>query len=240
MGISENGCYDAVIIGSGLGGLSCALHLARAGLKVAVLEKQPKAGGYCQNYSRGDYIFDVSLHILPALHPGEGLHRLLEDMGLLDRLEYREHQPMFRSIYPDREYRIPGGRDAALDYLKQTFRKNRIRWRLSFRTIGRMVEDNARLFMTGEVDFDQFFPAEYYGRSYGDLLDEFFSNPRLKSLLGQLWQSTGLPDRECSANWGVEVNGWHLLSGNFYIRGGGGRMASAMISVIEETTALCW
>ena len=38
--------YDAVIIGSGLGGLSCAAAFARQGFKALVLEQHDKPGGY--------------------------------------------------------------------------------------------------------------------------------------------------------------------------------------------------
>ena len=41
--------YDAVIIGGGPGGYSCAIRLAQKGKKVAVVEKD-KVGGECLNY----------------------------------------------------------------------------------------------------------------------------------------------------------------------------------------------
>jgi phytoene dehydrogenase-like protein len=38
--------FDAVIVGSGLGGLSCAAAFARQGFKALVLEQHDKPGGY--------------------------------------------------------------------------------------------------------------------------------------------------------------------------------------------------
>jgi len=38
--------YDAVIVGGGIGGLTCALLLARKGIRVAVFEKEKHPGGY--------------------------------------------------------------------------------------------------------------------------------------------------------------------------------------------------
>lgn len=37
--------YDAVIVGAGHNGLTCACYLARGGLKVKVLERRPRVGG---------------------------------------------------------------------------------------------------------------------------------------------------------------------------------------------------
>ena len=39
--------YDAVIIGGGHNGLVCAFYLARAGLKVRILERRDIIGGAC-------------------------------------------------------------------------------------------------------------------------------------------------------------------------------------------------
>src|SRR5512135_249099 len=59
----EENSFDAVIIGSGLGGLSCAAAFARQGFRPLVLEKHDRAGGYATTFSRpGGFVFDVSLH----------------------------------------------------------------------------------------------------------------------------------------------------------------------------------
>jgi phytoene dehydrogenase-like protein len=58
--------YDAIIIGSGLGGLTAAKVLASMGRRVAVLEQHYNFGGLATWFKRrGGYIFDVSLHGFP-------------------------------------------------------------------------------------------------------------------------------------------------------------------------------
>ncbi len=57
--------YDVVVIGSGLGGLTCANRLARAGHSVLLLEHHTQLGGLATWFKRKGHIFDVSLHGFP-------------------------------------------------------------------------------------------------------------------------------------------------------------------------------
>lgn len=57
--------YDAIIIGSGLGGLTTANRLAYCGHKVLLLEYHHKLGGLAAWFKRRGHIFDVSLHGFP-------------------------------------------------------------------------------------------------------------------------------------------------------------------------------
>jgi phytoene dehydrogenase-like protein len=56
--------WDAIVIGSGIGGLACAAALAKCGRKVLVLEQHFLAGGLTQTFSREGYTWDVGLHYL--------------------------------------------------------------------------------------------------------------------------------------------------------------------------------
>ncbi len=56
--------YDVVVIGAGVGGLTAAALLSKAGLSVCVLEKEPHAGGYLAGFRRKDFRFDTAIHWL--------------------------------------------------------------------------------------------------------------------------------------------------------------------------------
>ena len=58
--------YDVIVIGSGLGGLTTANVLGRAGYRVLLLEQHYKLGGLATWFRRpGGHIFDISLHGFP-------------------------------------------------------------------------------------------------------------------------------------------------------------------------------
>ena len=57
--------YDVVVIGSGLGGLTTANRLARAGHSVLLLEHHHQIGGLATWFKRKGHIFDISLHGFP-------------------------------------------------------------------------------------------------------------------------------------------------------------------------------
>ena len=59
--------WDAIVIGSGAGGLTVAVALANAGQKVLVLEQHYLPGGWTHSFSLGGYRFSPGVHYLGQL-----------------------------------------------------------------------------------------------------------------------------------------------------------------------------
>ena len=79
-----------VVIGAGIGGLSAAALLARAGLDVTVLEAHVYPGGCAGTYFHGGYRFDAGATLAAGFEPGGGMTRLGDALGILWPVEPAE------------------------------------------------------------------------------------------------------------------------------------------------------
>ncbi|MCX7569728.1 FAD-dependent oxidoreductase [Tumebacillus sp. DT12] len=69
--------WDAVIIGGGLSGLAAGAYLAKAGKRVAVLERAEKLGGRAGTVEKEGALFNLGPHALYLHGPGGGVLREL-------------------------------------------------------------------------------------------------------------------------------------------------------------------
>ena len=91
---------SALVIGAGIGGITAATHLARAGLHVMVVEKDPWPGGSCGRFVRDSHRFDTGPTLLVMRLVYEGEFRAL-GADLVDRLELRQVDPTYRLVFDD-------------------------------------------------------------------------------------------------------------------------------------------
>jgi all-trans-retinol 13,14-reductase len=64
--------WDAIVIGSGIGGLAAAAALGKAGRRVLVLEQHHTPGGQTQTFRRQEWVFATGVHYIGGVgdHPG--------------------------------------------------------------------------------------------------------------------------------------------------------------------------
>jgi phytoene dehydrogenase-like protein len=73
--------YDVIVIGAGMGGLTTAALLSKAGFSVCVLEKEPHAGGYLAGFRRKHFRFDTAIHWLNQCNPGGMAAKIFDILG---------------------------------------------------------------------------------------------------------------------------------------------------------------
>lgn len=112
---AEQGPWDVVVIGSGIGGLVTATQLAAKGAKVLVLERYLIPGGSGGSFERKGYTFDVGASMIFGF--GDKGHTNLLTRALA---AVGEHQPTI----PDPsqlEYHLPGDLTVAVDRDYESF-----------------------------------------------------------------------------------------------------------------------
>lgn len=82
--------YDAIIIGSGLGGLLSGVFLAKEGLKVAIIEQNKQLGGCLQTFSFDKKIFDSCVHYIGAMDEGQNQNLIFKYAGILQDLKLKK------------------------------------------------------------------------------------------------------------------------------------------------------
>lgn len=111
---SQHETYDAVVIGSGMGGIGAAAVLAYGGRRVLVVERHDRAGGFAHGFTRRKYRFDSAVHITSGCNPvghGQGaiIHRLLELLGTRDQCTFVPVDPFYQAVFPGLSLAIPTG-----------------------------------------------------------------------------------------------------------------------------------
>src|SRR3954447_494710 len=115
--------FDAIAIGSGLGGLTAAALLARAGHKVLVLERNHGFGGAATVYRHGPLAIEASLHEIDGLDAYDPKLPILRALGLDRDLPFVDVGALHevRSPLLERPFVMPHGLDAAAAAAKAQF-----------------------------------------------------------------------------------------------------------------------
>jgi phytoene dehydrogenase-like protein len=120
----DNDAWDAIVIGSGLGGLTAAAYLATNGRRTLVLEQHYVAGGNSHVFRRRalkgklELEFDVGVHYIGDCQPGGLIPSVLEGLGI-NTIEYVEMDPdgFDTLMFPGLTVRVPKGWDRYRDRL---------------------------------------------------------------------------------------------------------------------------
>jgi len=232
---------DVVVIGAGLGGLTCALELARQGLKVCVLDRHRVAGGYAQAIRRRGYHFDISHQMLGGLAPGGLAHGILHSLDVLKRLTLRRPPDLFTASFPNLTVTLPNDRQQIVEELIRLFPDERegldslfaFLPHLRADVIGPAIDPEFNLALEDRVS------TRYLTHTFADLLREHVSNPLLLALLNQLWMHIGLPPSLSTATFTADVFASVWLEGTYQVVGQGAALVRAMVERLRELGGEC-
>lgn len=237
--------WDTIVIGSGIGGLTAACALARAGQRVLVLEQHTVAGGMTQTFRRQGWTFATGVHYIGGVgnEPGAAgqFGRLLDwlsggalrfascgnpyDIVRLPGFEFGIEHP--EAAYRAALLRLfPSQGPAIAHWFDEMESARRAAYAmLAARGMPPWLAWGLRLWRGREVQ-------RYSQRTLAEALAEV-PDERLRAVLGARWGDYGAPPDAAPLLEHAMVTGSYN-AGAFFPIGGPARFAQALQSVIES------
>lgn len=236
--------YDVIVIGSGIGGMTSAAVLARLrGRKVLVIERHFAAGGQSHEFTRkGRYRWDVGLHYVGGMGPGEPGRRVM-DFITGGRVGWKKlPDPFDTFVYPGLAFEVPSDHEKYLNGLVALFPREERAIREYFKDAKKVSGWFSRQIMASLAPSYLGAPLRALNivnrrkalMTTGQYLDSRFSDLRLKALLASQWGCYGLPPRKSAFAAHALAAVMNYSNGGYYPEGGAGRIAEQIAPAIEE------
>lgn len=236
--------WDAIVIGSGIGGLTAAALLSKyASKKVLVLERHYTAGGYTHSFHRPGYRWDVGVHYVGELQDRASPLRAAFDDLTEGQLEWAPMPEVYdRVLMGGHTFDFPTGRECLRARLKEYFpgearaidrylaavqsAQKASGLYFAEKAIPRPAARIAGTFMRAPF-------LRWASQSTLDVLRRFTQNEELIGVLTAQWGDYGLPPAQSSFGMHAIITA-HYFNGASYPVGGASRIAETIAPVIER------
>ncbi|MGW2696416.1 phytoene desaturase family protein [Streptomyces sp. NPDC001296] len=234
--------YDVIVIGAGNAGLAAAATLQRGGRRTLLVERHNVPGGAATSFVRGRFEFEVSLHQLGGMGGPGPLREILDEMDVTRRLRLIQDDELYRTVVPGvLDVTLPADWQGAVEVLDNHYPGNRAAltrflgivrdvglWQLTARAnLHRLKEQTEWLSGLSDV-------RRYGLRTFREVLDEFFTDERLKFVLSSYWSYNGqLPSRMSFMDM-ARLLALFIETKPYQIVGGSQALSSAMLESFLE------
>ncbi len=175
--------HKVVVIGSGLGGLSCGVILAKNGFDVTVLEQCAAAGGCLQCFVRGGVKFETGMHFVGSAMKGQTLDKLMRYLEMTDvKLSPLDQDGYDVVSLRGRRYKFAAGREAFIRRMTEYFPAQRENLERYYDLVEK-VAGASSLHSLRYADTTEMVNAEYQIRSINGVIDGIITDPLLAEVL---------------------------------------------------------
>jgi all-trans-retinol 13,14-reductase len=236
--------WDAIVIGSGIGGLTAAALLARhAGQRVLVLERHYTAGGFTHSFRRPGYEWDVGVHYVGSVNNPASPLRAAFDHVTEGRLKWNAMPDVYDRVrIGDHSYDFPSGLERFRARMADAFPEERqaidqyigavcATARASNRYFAEKAVPGPVARLIGPLLRSGF--LRYGSQTTADVLRSFTSNRELTAVLTGQWGDYGLPPGQSSFG-AHAIVAHHYFEGAGYPIGGASEIAAGIAPLIER------
>lgn len=234
--------FDTIIIGSGMSGLALAAILSKDGQKVLVLERHYVAGGCTHTFKRGHYEWDVGLHYVGEVGSNTEL-KMIYDYICDTPIEWEDMGEVYDKVYfGDEVFEFRKGADEFIKYFSDLFPKEKKNIE-KYVTLLEQVAKSAKMYYT-EKAIPEFVSKiiggwmrssymKYASKTTQEVLDELFTDKKLKGILAAQFGDYGLVPSKSSFVMHATV-AHHYMEGGFYPVGGSRVIFEKIAPVIKK------
>ena len=249
----EENEYDVIIVGSGVGGLTCGALLSKRGYKVLVLEQHYQVGGYCSSFQRKGFVFNTGVEDVSGLWERGAVAFLLKELGLkkedlfernttrylfkgeeIDFRNLKQFIKLLSGLFPDERQSISIFFDDAQKAYEESYKEAEI--------YGTSLPAELIVKVFGKRKLLKY-PREHSGffdwlnKTYKQKLDEYFDDVDLKTLLCALLVAyIGTVPEKTSAGIALNAAVGIYLQGGYFPKGSAQRFANTLKGSIENNS----
>lgn len=246
---------DAIVIGSGIGGLGLAVLLAKVGKRVLVLEQHDRSGGCCHTFTEKGFEFDVGIHYIGDLLEHKPFRCMLDqltngqlqweplrnpfDQVVIGPSDNRRIYPIYsgRDRYPSELKKCFPGEEKAIDeYIRLSKKAGRSIWLMAVLKICPLPVAKFLVY-TGLAERISFF-FKIASRSVTEVVNELTENKDLRAVFSYVFGTYGNIPKDSSFSMHSLLT-CHYLNGAWYPKGGASEIAYHMIPIIEKAGGAC-
>ncbi len=231
--------FDVIIIGSGIGGLLCGGILASKGLKVLIIERNVKPGGYISSFRRGGFVFDSAVDCISGVESHGLISSVLSSLGVDHDIKFVRIDPIRVSIFPDMDVPVDADIDKYIERLISLFPSESKGIRSLFDLLIRIfnsLQSVLKMDLNSEFDPQELVPQllRLGNITYRKLLKEYISDEMLMAVLSDRCPFIGLSPSDVSALSMITLIMSYFMLGAYRPVGGFQRLANLLIKGIKD------